>query len=1019
MGMIEFRLTGGVVEAETGIGLPGLFVKAYDKDLLFDDLLGTAITGPRGEFEIVSVAEDFREFFEQRPDLYLRIFAAGGKRQIYTTEAAVRWDAGRYEHFDVRIPRDQLEGHAPKREINLIGEDGVPQSVFQPGESLALHLRGSSPSTPHQVKVLDEDGRELFTDIVMSNRDGEIEPTVIWPLLGLEDPEGQAVIAIEEALERWHGRRLHLSIAAGDRIVGESDITLDSDLARPVVVSTDDQGAVRSGFEIGERDAAVAIHNPPDWESARVYLVSRQHDWRIGDTIRPVELVGGRTAWRDVDIRGSKSVRVVVAEAGELPPGAYDFVVRRLRYGWEDDDDLLLRAEDLIGGRWTTGLVVRERFMPSKVIRGGCVNLQRQMVGRMIGIWPYIQYTDVFQVGEDIYGALDPAALDAGLISKMVAIYVVPHKTPAQWSADASLSHLAVLGGNPAVLRWLTQSWCINANFRLLWPNATQVGEYDVVADFGNNTGNPAAFVPDGTFSMPVDLIDGYTDPGFRVVPDPTTDTAFANAGSFSYSESTEGYVDVVDDYGSSWHVPLKAVVYFPADVAGATLASQISVARPDYPLVVVVHGNGPLGGYLGYNYLLEHLARNGFVAASIHLEPNQSGTDRARVLRRHLQVLFARFGSNLANNIGTMGHSRGGEAVVIAARLNQQEGWGYSFNAVISLAPTNQYTSEQFAPPWAAPYLVIYGSLDGDLAGIPNTGFELYDRASGLRKSMAFVYRSCHDRYNTVWGDGDITAWWSKLGPTDVPRVLSVDAHHKIAMGYMTAFFRQHLRAESQWAGIFRGEWMPAAVRASDGDMRIYVQFEDVSVETVDNFEGPHTATSWQTSTIGGAVSQVGLPATPQENNLRSLDPQSPHATAGLMLRWDNLNDSLRFDVPVGSRDLRAFQALSFRVTQKVNSASNPANQAQDLRVTMTDANGQSRAIRVSKFADIPYPDVRGIASYTKSAMRTIRIPLSAFTIRCLNIPEINTGDVVSVAFEFAEKATGEIEIDSVQATA
>jgi hypothetical protein len=69
------------------------------------------------------------------------------------------------------------------------------------------------------------------------------------------------------------------------------------------------------------------------------------------------------------------------------------------------------------------------------------------------------------------------------------------------------------------------------------------------------------------------------------------------------------------------------------------------------------------------------------------------------------------------------MGHSRGGEAVVIAARLNQQEAWVYNINAVISLAPTNQYTFEHFGGAWAKPYLVIYGSLDGDLGGIGTPG--------------------------------------------------------------------------------------------------------------------------------------------------------------------------------------------------------------------------------------------------------------------------------------------------------
>jgi hypothetical protein len=776
----RFVIRGIVREAETGVGIPGLFVKAYDKDLLFDDLLGGAVTAADGSFEIVAEAEDFREFFDQRPDLYLRVYATDRETETWSTEDAVRWHAGRYEDFDVRIPRDRLGIAGPTREIHLVGDDDEPRDAFGAGESLTLHVQGLRPSTPHSVTVADPDG-ELFTDVLLTNGRGEIEPTVIWPLIGIEDPRGGEPLSLEEARAAWHGRELELTLREGERVAATTRLRIDADLARPLVLASDAEGRALSGFEIGEHPALVTLHNPPGWETARIWLVPRQHDWRPGDPIRPVGLPSGDLAQVDIEIAEGDPVTAVLAAADDLRPGAYDFVVRRLRYGYADDDDFLLRPDDLVGGRRITGLVVRERFMASKVIRGGCVNVQN-IAGRYIGIWPYMQFTDTFQVGENVYGALDPAALDPTLIGKMVALYVVPHKTAAQWSIDSSLANLSVLGGNAAVPRWLTQSWCINANLRLIWPNASQVGDYDVVADFGNNTGNAMAFVPDNSFDPPLDIVDGYVVPGFRVVPDPTTDTSFPHAGSFQYDESTEGFVDVLDDYGTSWHVRLKASVYFPADFAGATTPAQISAAQPNYPLVVIVHGNGPDGGYLGYEYLLEHLALNGFIAASIHLEPCEAGTDRARVLRRHLEILSTLFGAHLAPNIGLMGHSRGGEAVVIATRLNQQEAWGYNINAVISLAPTNQYTFEHFGGAWARPYLVIYGSLDGDLIGIDDTGFELYDNASGMKKSMAFVYRACHDRFNVVWGDGDLYFGW--LTMTDQMRVLSVDSHHKIVDG-------------------------------------------------------------------------------------------------------------------------------------------------------------------------------------------------------------------------------------------
>ncbi len=134
--------------------------------------------------------------------------------------------------------------------------------------------------------------------------------------------------------------------------------------------------------------------------------------------------------------------------------------------------------------------------------------------------------------------------------------------------------------------------------------------------------------------------------------------------------------------------------------------------------------------------------------------------------------------------------------------------------------------------------------------------------------------------------------------------------------------------------------------------------------------------------------------------------------------MSWDNLTDAIEYQIPPGQRDVSGFAALSFRVSQRVNSTSNPAGQPQDLRVALTDGGGHSREIRVSKIAEIPPSFVRGYDYYTKSAMNTIRIQLGTYHIHCLGVDQVDLTDVVSVAFHFSEKATGEIEIDSVQFT-
>ncbi len=48
------RIVGTIVEEESGKPLAGLQVRAFDKDFLFDDKLGTAVTDAAGSFTITT-----------------------------------------------------------------------------------------------------------------------------------------------------------------------------------------------------------------------------------------------------------------------------------------------------------------------------------------------------------------------------------------------------------------------------------------------------------------------------------------------------------------------------------------------------------------------------------------------------------------------------------------------------------------------------------------------------------------------------------------------------------------------------------------------------------------------------------------------------------------------------------------------------------------------------------------------------------------------------------------------------
>jgi hypothetical protein len=501
--------------------------------------------------------------------------------------------------------------------------------------------------------------------------------------------------------------------------------------------------------------------------------------------------------------------------------------------------------------------------------------------------------------------------------------------------------------------------------------------------------GNVGAFAIDSAFLSPYGIGNSMT------VQD--EDGPYFNPGGFTPINVT---------------IPRLAIVRFPADAPGATQPAQISAAQANYPLFVVVHGNGHT--YTNYAFLLEHMARNGFIAMSIHLNNGLKGLARANAFFDHITTIGTIFGSSLRNEVAVLGHSRGGEAVFKITRINHTLGLGVGLKALLALGPTDQYGREAVSGAVARPLFVLYGAKDDDVSGgtpyagynVRQSGFSLYDRFGGQDKAMAFVHDATHNGFVTHN---------EAFGTPPVPPLMVVADQQKILLAYCNAFCRMHVLGEPQWLGLFAGEWKPPAVSATGAVMAF--QYRSVVRRTVDEFEGPHAAGDWQTSTIGDAVAQTGLPAAPVETQLYPQDNQSPHDTGGLRLRWDSAGDQLVLDVPAGQRNVTGFSHLSMRLGKVVGSASNPAG-PQNLRVGLRDGGGNERLIRASAFGGVPEVAVANEAANDKSSLTTLRIPLSAYTVVCAGAVQVNLGDVTQIKLVFSEIATGELAVDELDFT-
>jgi len=206
--------------------------------------------------------------------------------------------------------------------------------------------------------------------------------------------------------------------------------------------------------------------------------------------------------------------------------------------------------------------------------------------------------------------------------------------------------------------------------------------------------------------------------------------------------------------------------------------------------------------------------------------------------------------------------------------------------------------------------------------------------------------------------------------------------------------------------------------VEAADGGtVKLNVQYQAPGGRMVDDFNN----LNWQLNDLNEVVTHNGtLPTNPLEGDLAIIDSHSPHDTKGGVVKWNATTGIYLSKIPSDfHKDVSGFKTFSFRIAQRYDSASNPVNAAQDLYVKLTDTNSKFRSIKVSKFATISYPYVRGYDILIKSALKTVRIPLSVFRIKVLGMDIVDLTQVDSFTFEFKATPTGEIEIDDIEFSA
>lgn len=504
--------------------------------------------------------------------------------------------------------------------------------------------------------------------------------------------------------------------------------------------------------------------------------------------------------------------------------------------------------------------------------------------------------------------------------------------------------------------------------------------------------------------------------------------------------------------------LPLQGRVWFPE-------------GEGPFPLVLVVHGNHGMEDYSdpGYEYLGELLASRGIILASVDENfinssfsayvdffANRPGLKeendaRGWLLLEHLSQ-FRDWNSSSDNvfsgkidmeRLALIGHSRGGEAVGIAAAFNSlsrypddaslEFDFNFNLRGVIAIAPVyGQYEPRDRPTPIVdVNYLTVHGNMDGDVQSFEGVG--QYSRVgfSGddyRFRSSLYIVGANHGQFNTTWENMDTGPFrgWS----LDTGRLMPREAQRDVARVYFSAFLETVFNDGEQYLPIFKdaryaAQWLPNTFyinQFSDSNENIIIDFEqDIEVATLDG---------------GGTVEGRNLSRWYEVANELKFDELDTHS---VVLAWDKEVNSqtaeveFALDEPVsGSLLVASLSAAGITTKPKgwdsenapeeseAQQSESAKDELQDWTITLEDRDGNKVSSLLSADSKL-YPLIKGIP-YRASFLNSTKPEEILFRRFELPIAEFNGANasfdptaIIKIGFVFDQTDKGAIILDSV----
>jgi len=500
--------------------------------------------------------------------------------------------------------------------------------------------------------------------------------------------------------------------------------------------------------------------------------------------------------------------------------------------------------------------------------------------------------------------------------------------------------------------------------------------------------------------------------------------------------------------------LPLQARVWYP-DGDGA------------FPLVLIVHGNHAMEDYSdpGYAYLGELLASRGIIVASVDQNfinfaisasveifadrPGLKEENDARgwLLLEHL-ALWRDWNADAENpfhgkidtdRLALIGHSRGGEAVGVAAAFNALDRYpddaslefDYRFNlrGVIAIAPVyGQYQPRERPTPIVdVNYFTIHGEMDGDVQSFE--GMAQYSRTTFSGSDYRFraglyVAGANHGQFNTTWGN--IDTWLYDAWALDLGRLMDGEDQRNVAKVFFSAFLEIVLNERLEYLPIFRDARYAAGWLPNTYFINRYADSADIVIADFEEDIDPATLTL-----PGGTITTDNVSRWYETGNKLKYDELDTHS---VVIAWDKAysEEAARMDLTLpaprgGSALVASISAIDIDTLPEDYERDDDDTEDDPLKdsvldwtVQLTDAQGNTASVPLSADSGL-YPLVNALPRRarfleseepTEILFRRFELPMAAFAGAN---ERFDPASVLRVSFLFDRADRGAIIIDDI----